>query len=107
MFKVTCIIVAFFVLAVTWQVEALRCNCTAITCARVDERTCRHGVGLNACGCCQVCLRGPGERCGGPWNIEGKCGRNLTCSKLGPDSVNSRVPRRRFPLLAATNEIED
>ncbi|XP_047739130.1 single insulin-like growth factor-binding domain protein-1 [Hyalella azteca] len=82
MFKVASFIAVFLVLTTNWRADAQRkCDCRVVRCAGVDARTCKYGVGLNACGCCQVCLLGPGATCGGPADIEGKYGTGLTCVK--------------------------
>ena len=59
---------------------------------------CKYGTSLGICGCCQVrvvkyydaqltfvqmnptvkaCNKGPGEECGGIWNMGGTCGAGL------------------------------
>ena len=37
------------------------------------------GTTTDACGCCTVCAKVEGEKCGGPWNIAGVCDKGLIC----------------------------
>ena len=39
---------------------------------------CEHGDVMGPCG--RVCLKGPGDFCGGRRNVYGKCGESLKCS---------------------------
>ena len=43
-----------------------------------DPSACEHGDGLGPCG--RVCLKGPGDVCGGRRNVYGQCGESLKCS---------------------------
>lgn len=43
------------------------------------------GFQKDICGCCTICANSKGERCSGPFEAFGRCGRGLTCVK------------RRFP----------
>ncbi|KAF2345086.1 Growth factor receptor cysteine-rich domain [Trinorchestia longiramus] len=61
------------------------CYCEGLSCRQCSEvncpplAACQWGIGKDACGCCDLCLQGPGQSCGGPWGIEGTCGTGLTC----------------------------
>ncbi|XP_066962361.1 venom protein 302-like [Macrobrachium rosenbergii] len=64
--------------------HALRC----IPCQRDEARCpkgnltlsdCPYGVTTDVCNCCDACAKGPGENCGGAWNMRGKCGPEYTC----------------------------
>jgi hypothetical protein len=59
---------------------------TALSCVKCDDKPCEipaccesgqyvHDV----CGCCPVCARAVGKRCGGPWGISGTCSKDLAC----------------------------
>ncbi|XP_078697810.1 uncharacterized protein LOC144925603 [Branchiostoma floridae x Branchiostoma belcheri] len=57
---------------------ALSClQCGTFTCPPLPS--CQGDVTKDACGCCDVCAKIPGESCGGQWNISGTCSRGLTC----------------------------
>ncbi|XP_068202956.1 single insulin-like growth factor-binding domain protein-2 [Palaemon carinicauda] len=43
------------------------------------EEECPYGIVTDICDCCFVCGQGPGDKCGGVWNIKGKCGTGLEC----------------------------
>ncbi|XP_064085505.1 venom protein 302-like [Macrobrachium nipponense] len=40
---------------------------------------CPYGIVTDICNCCFVCGQGPGDKCGGFWNVDGKCGTGLEC----------------------------
>uniref|UniRef100_A0A1V1WBV3 Putative venom protein n=1 Tax=Superstitionia donensis TaxID=311983 RepID=A0A1V1WBV3_9SCOR len=40
---------------------------------------CKLGLTKDACGCCDVCYKIEGEKCGGPWRTSGNCGKGLKC----------------------------
>ncbi|XP_019643786.1 PREDICTED: cysteine-rich motor neuron 1 protein-like [Branchiostoma belcheri] len=57
---------------------ALSClQCGTFTCPPLPS--CQGDVTKDACGCCDVCAKIPGESCGGQWNISGTCSSGLTC----------------------------
>ncbi|XP_018008435.1 keratin-associated protein 5-1 [Hyalella azteca] len=89
MFKVASYIAVLVVLTSAWQLEGQKFTCAPLRCPRVNTRACKFGVGLNACGCCEVCLSGLNAPCGGPWNTEGTCGTGLTCVKSDANDVDS------------------
>jgi len=58
--------------------RGLSCFCGASPCE--TPTCCPSGVlTYDQCGCCQVCAKAERDPCGGPWNIEGVCSRNLQC----------------------------
>ncbi|CAM1303063.1 Uncharacterised protein g3456 [Pycnogonum litorale] len=40
---------------------------------------CTHGYTIDNCRCCNECLKGKGEKCGGQHNQHGKCAKPLKC----------------------------
>ncbi|RXG69398.1 Single insulin-like growth factor-binding domain protein-2 [Armadillidium vulgare] len=36
---------------------------------------------MDACHCCHECKKGPGEKCGGLFNLDGICGDGLVCHR--------------------------
>ncbi|GAB6024840.1 hypothetical protein CHUAL_009958 [Chamberlinius hualienensis] len=58
-------------------------------CTNVNPRICRYGTELDNCGQCTVCLKGPGEQCGGIWNTEGTCAKGYICQ---PNPKNWQLP---------------
>lgn len=71
-------------------VLSLSCRpCSEVQCNDKTEKDCPVGVVSNACGCCKVCAKNKGEKCGGPWSTQGVCGRGLECVKpTPPPNVN-------------------
>lgn len=65
----------FSILAV---VCTLSCRCNPALCP--DAGPCAHGTVRDRCSCCDVCAKGLGERCGGPYDIYGRCGVGLVCN---------------------------
>ena len=57
----------------------------ALSCPRTCDKTaciqptCAGGVVTEMCGCCQVCAKVEGEKCGGPWDAYGNCDTGLKC----------------------------
>ena len=43
------------------------------------------GTALGVCGCCRVCAKGLNEKCGGIWNLQGRCGEGLKCVTKSQD----------------------
>ncbi|KAL7630276.1 UNVERIFIED_CONTAM: hypothetical protein RMT77_019581 [Armadillidium vulgare] len=56
---------------------------------------CKWGIGLEPCKCCNRCLKGEGETCGGYWNLDGVCGKDLTCEPFVPDEDYDEVYKPR------------
>ncbi|GAB6027744.1 hypothetical protein CHUAL_001981 [Chamberlinius hualienensis] len=77
MFK---LLFAIVVSAAVLQCEGLHCRpCDPSKCFQ-ENNNCTYGTVKDVCGCCNVCGKGDGERCGGPWNLGGKCGQGLKCA---------------------------
>ncbi|CAL4058651.1 unnamed protein product [Meganyctiphanes norvegica] len=80
---------------------SLSCGpCNRSACGSV--RHCRHGSGRQGlCGCCRECLKGPGETCGGRWEMFGRCGRRLICDydRSVGDTICMRPRRPRWLTL--------
>lgn len=36
---------------------------------------------MDVCNCCPICAQADGQRCGGTFDIEGKCGMELYCKQ--------------------------
>uniref|UniRef100_A0A2I9LP38 Insulin-like protein growth factor binding protein n=1 Tax=Centruroides hentzi TaxID=88313 RepID=A0A2I9LP38_9SCOR len=65
---------------------SLKCRpCSEVKCVDKTEEDC-PGVGVTkyGCACCDICARKLDEKCGGPYNIAGICGRDLECVKPSP-----------------------
>ncbi|XP_067120366.1 single insulin-like growth factor-binding domain protein-2 isoform X3 [Centruroides vittatus] len=80
---VTVLIITFCFLSVGM---CLKCrSCSGVNCVDKTEEDC-PGVGVTkyGCACCKICAKGLGDRCGGPFNIAGICGRDLECVKSSP-----------------------
>ena len=54
-------------------------HCQPRSAAKLD---CRGGTTTGVCGCCPVCARVEGEKCGGYYNYLGKCDSGLYCEPL-------------------------
>ncbi|XP_039249283.2 uncharacterized protein LOC120326987 isoform X1 [Styela clava] len=56
-----------------------------LSCMPCSNRTCEtpscnsSGYALGICACCDVCAKPYNASCGGLWNLEGTCDKNLTC----------------------------
>ncbi|XP_064085800.1 venom protein 302-like [Macrobrachium nipponense] len=78
------LVVAVSVCCLVGGARALSCDpCQrdASQCPRgnLTRSECPYGVTKDICNCCDACAKGPGETCGGIWNIHGKCGLEYTC----------------------------
>lgn len=59
-------------------VLSLSCmSCDRANCG--PKPKCKGGYTKDVCGCCDVCAKVEGERCGGYWNHFGRCDMDLTC----------------------------
>lgn len=55
---------------------------SCIPCSWVQCSTpvnCKGGLVKSICGCCNVCAKVEGERCGGQWQTLGRCDSGLKC----------------------------
>ncbi|GAB6024842.1 hypothetical protein CHUAL_009960 [Chamberlinius hualienensis] len=78
----TLVLVAVIIASVILCSDALSCPRRpdgTLYCTDVDPKTCRYGTVSDICSFCQVCAKGPGEECGGIWNIGGRCGKGYFC----------------------------
>jgi len=66
---------------------ALSCGrCNRSQCNRLPRRCRRAGQFVkDVCGCCDVCAKQRNEKCGGQWEIHGKCASGLNCVKRSRD----------------------
>ena len=80
------------IFAITWVVSAtivateslscLPCPLLQQTCLPVYRLGCKGGLTTDICGCCAVCAKVSGERCGrGIFIQEGKCDCGLKCKR--------------------------
>ena len=59
-------------------VISLKCiPCSQARCS--TPVNCKGGLVKSICGCCNVCAKVEGERCGGPWQTQGQCDSGLKC----------------------------
>lgn len=52
---------------------------------KLTDADCPYGVGKDHCACCDKCINGPGDKCGGPWNVYGGCAEGFKCDKDDDD----------------------
>ena len=67
------------------SVRAMKCPpCDKIHCAprSAAKLECKGGATTGVCGCCPICARVDGEKCGGYYNYLGKCDKGLYCEPL-------------------------
>ncbi|XP_076031897.1 single insulin-like growth factor-binding domain protein-2 [Oratosquilla oratoria] len=78
-----CLVAAFVFLSGEHRIDALSClPCANVTCPRLKKKDCPVGVERDACACCRVCKKNLGEVCGGPFVINGNCGKGLVCCPM-------------------------
>ena len=66
----------------TMNSAILRClPCNRSRCVPLNELNCKGGLVKDVCGCCVICAKLNGEKCGGPWHEYGTCDYGLTCYK--------------------------
>nr|QNH72566.1 toxin candidate TRINITY_DN18171_c0_g1_i2 [Ceriantheomorphe brasiliensis] len=53
------------------------------------KAVCKAGFVKDACGCCSVCAKTEGQKCGGLWNYYGICGAGLRCISSSDNSHQS------------------
>lgn len=88
------LVILVFISALTLRVYSLTCEpcydeygqsfCEKWGYDELTEKDCPNGVGKTVCGCCDLCLKGLNDRCGGIYGIFGKCGKGLECQKWIP-----------------------
>ncbi|ESO01353.1 hypothetical protein HELRODRAFT_192303 [Helobdella robusta] len=76
---------------------------------------CRGGHTTGVCGCCRVCSKLAGERCGGIWNYLGSCDIGLVCfnesltndvtSWNDDDPMTSEVQRHNYLYTHVYNDV--
>eukprot|EP00794_Sanderia_malayensis_P016846 gene16846-18545_t len=79
--------IASALLQVAFSLTCLPCKETQ--CKEVQSLRCQGGLARDPCGCCFICAKLEGERCGGPWNIAGVCDKGLVCDS----GAKKRFPR--------------
>ncbi|XP_068203247.1 single insulin-like growth factor-binding domain protein-2 [Palaemon carinicauda] len=86
------LLIFFFFLTYLDRVWPLSCiPCREITCELPPRLfSCNWGLALDMCGCCYVCAKGEGEKCGGQWGWHGRCGRGLYCRVAPTPTTHSR-----------------
>ncbi|XP_042889272.1 insulin-like growth factor-binding protein 7 isoform X2 [Penaeus japonicus] len=63
----------------------VRCQtCNPERCVKIEPASCKHGLTLDICRCCQKCGRGPNDPCS-PLN---ECGEGLYCDLNIPSWIN-------------------
>ena len=78
----TILIIALVFSAILTITQALSClPCHQVTCHSLSKLNCKGGLTRNVCNCCTACAKVKGEKCGGPWNINGVCDCGLRCYK--------------------------
>lgn len=79
-------------LYMTSEVVSLTClACDEENCDKKTEEDCPVGLTYDVCGCCRICAKNINEKCGGPWNMYGDCGKNLKCVRI-PNSLTTSYP---------------
>ena len=83
------LVLVAFVLSVTFTTtQSLSCiPCKDSQCTPVAKLNCQGGLKMGVCGCCKVCAKIKGEKCGGIWDHFGKCDDGLTCVSDTKDST--------------------
>ena len=69
------------ILTMTEALSCLRCDSPFVKCLPAHKLNCKGGLVKDVCGCCATCAKVKGEKCGGPWNIYGKCDDGFICYK--------------------------
>ncbi|XP_068202958.1 venom protein 302-like [Palaemon carinicauda] len=77
------VIITIGLCVLTASTSGLRCAPCVASESRcpnsAKEGECPYGIVTDICDCCFVCGQGPGDKCGGFWNVDGKCGTGLEC----------------------------
>ncbi|KAK8733120.1 hypothetical protein OTU49_006769 [Cherax quadricarinatus] len=62
------------------SVYGLTCwPCQGVVCPSIDTYDCPSGVVKSGCECCHECAKEQGEKCGGSFDVFGKCAEGLVC----------------------------
>ncbi|KDR17790.1 neuroparsin-A-like [Zootermopsis nevadensis] len=76
-----CILASAFIFLLLQSCKAgsLICKpCMGNDC-NLEPESCEHGIERDYCGW-KVCAKGPGDYCGGPSDVRGKCGEGMHCA---------------------------
>ena len=85
-------VIAFAVLAIVASSEGLSClPCSEVTCDPLYRLGCKGGLTTDPCQCCVACAKLRGERCGGAFNVVGKCDCGLKCRRPNVNVVGRCV----------------
>lgn len=68
----------WLVLGALLVVQTMRIDAFALCKTSASTDNCPHGTVTDFCGNV-VCAKGPGDRCGGPSHVHGKCGEGMHC----------------------------
>nr|ADN06258.1 crustacean hematopoietic factor [Pacifastacus leniusculus] len=68
-----------------------------LSCLPCEKRVCpllkcAYGAEKDVCFCCNRCLKGVGEACGGIWNLDGSCAQGLVCSNPSTAAIPNQEP---------------
>nr|API81349.1 venom toxin [Hemiscorpius lepturus] len=81
------------VLTLIVSIHSLSCPCWRDrSICRPAPTDCKLGLTKDACGCCDICFKIEGEKCGGPWGTSGRCGEGLECVAPKPEKAED-VPQ--------------
>ena len=82
----TIFFVAITILVMHETTHALRCGPCHGGCTPAYQLRCKGGLTYDVCWCCAVCAKVKGEKCGGPYRMNGTCDRGLVCRRIGKHS---------------------
>ncbi|XP_071964831.1 cysteine-rich motor neuron 1 protein-like isoform X2 [Antedon mediterranea] len=74
------------------RASELKCPpCNEVHCSprKASKLKCPGGVTTGVCGCCPVCAKQEGEKCGGTHNYMGKCDAGLECVEVEDTTPNN------------------
>ncbi|XP_028391613.1 uncharacterized protein LOC114516362 isoform X2 [Dendronephthya gigantea] len=104
-------VITLFFLSV-YGAEGLSCQCREEMCDTLDilKQKCKGGLVSDACHCCKTCAKLEGERCGGMFNLHGRCDQGLICQysswifyhRNGFCRLRNQVVRTETPPTKAT-----
>ena len=69
-------IICFCMVEISYSISCSKCSLEQ--CPNV---TCTGSTYKDYCNCCDVCSKQAGMRCGGPWNLFGRCEHGLLCRR--------------------------